>query len=265
MERFLFTLTVWMVSFLGLSAHPPASPLELQVRVNDRCRPVYSHGGKHYIEALKGREYTLVMINHSDRRLAVALAVDGLNTIDARHTEPRKAMKWVLEPHGTVEISGWQVSSDRARRFYFTSESDSYGAALGQTQNLGVISAAVFREKAPAVEAEYRRDAPAPAAPAGGVPPESKARGELSSSLEKQNHDEKSEDFAATGMGDSMSHRVERVRMELEPNPVQTINLRYEFRSSLVRLGVLPQGQDRLDRREHAQGFEAPKWCPEPR
>ena len=263
MERLLFTLTVWMVSFIGLSAHPSAWPLELQVRVDGHARTVYSHDGRHYIEALRGREYTLVMTNHSDRRLAVALAVDGLNTIDARHTEPRKAMKWVIEPHDSVEISGWQVSSDRARRFYFTSESDSYGAALGQTQNLGIISAAVFREKAPAVETEYRREAPAPAAPGAGASAESK--GQLSSNLEKQKRDEKPEDFAATGMGDSMSHRVERVRMELEPNPVQTINLRYEFRNALVKLGVLPQGQDRLERREHAQGFEAPQWCPEPR
>lgn len=263
MERLFFTLTVWMLSFFSLSAHPSAWPLELQVRVDGHTRPVYSHGGKHYLEALKGREYTLVMINHSDRRLAVALAVDGLNTIDARHTEPRKAMKWVIEPHDTVEISGWQVSSDRARCFYFTSESDSYGAALGQTQNLGIISAAVFREKAPAVEAEYRREAPAPATPGAGAPAESK--GQLASSLDKQKCEDRAEDLAATGMGDSMSHRVERVRMELEPNPVQTINLHYEFRNALVKLGVLPQGRDRLERREHAQGFESPKWCPEPR
>ena len=83
--------------------------------------------------------------------------------------------------------------------------------------------------------------------------------------MEKSQCDEKSEDFAATGMGDSMSHRVERVRLELEPNPVQTINLRYEFRNSLVKLGVLPQSQDRLEQREHARGFENPSWCPEPR
>jgi hypothetical protein len=39
------------------------------------------------------------------------------------------------------------MSTERARRFYFTDERDSYGAKLGQTANLGVISAVIFRER----------------------------------------------------------------------------------------------------------------------
>ena len=49
-------------------------------------------------------------------RVAVALSVDGLNTIDARHTSPWNASKWVLEPYETITIGGWQMSSERARR-----------------------------------------------------------------------------------------------------------------------------------------------------
>ena len=44
-------------------------------------------------------------------------------------------------------ISGWQVNDRTARSFYFTGErGTSYGAALGQTDNLGVIEAVFFRE-----------------------------------------------------------------------------------------------------------------------
>src|SRR5207253_10868321 len=50
---------------------------------------------------------------------------DGLNTIDARHTGAWDAHKWVIEPYGTIYVRGWQMSSENARRFYFTSERDS--------------------------------------------------------------------------------------------------------------------------------------------
>src|SRR6185295_1114851 len=39
------------------------------------------------------------------------------------------------------------MSSENARRFYFTTERDSYAAKLGQAANLGVISAVFFRER----------------------------------------------------------------------------------------------------------------------
>jgi len=49
--------------------------------------------------------------------VAVALSVDGLNTIDARETTAAGARKWVLDPYQIVTISGWQTSQTEARRF----------------------------------------------------------------------------------------------------------------------------------------------------
>jgi hypothetical protein len=59
---------------------------------------------------------------------------------------------------------------------------------------------------------------------------------------------------------------VRQVSMDLENAPAHTVNIRYEFRAQLVRLGVLRDvaAADPLKRREHAQGFE-PGFCPEPR
>ena len=114
----------------------------------------YAHGGRWYVEALKGREYAIRLHNPYDVRVAVALSVDGLNTIDARQTTAADARKWVLDPYQTVTISGWQTSQTEARRFEFTTEARSYGQALGATANLGVISAAFFRERARSVVPE---------------------------------------------------------------------------------------------------------------
>src|SRR5215213_1771721 len=120
---------------------------DLEVLVNGRPLTEYYARGRTYIEALQSAEYELRVRNNSADRIAVALSVDGLNTIDARHSSAWNASKWVIEPYQTITISGWQMSSERARRFYFTNERDSYGAKLGQTANLGVIAAVFFRER----------------------------------------------------------------------------------------------------------------------
>ena len=84
-------------------------------------------------------------------RAGVALSVDGLNTIDARHSSAADARKWLLGPYETVTISGWQTSRTEARRFEFTTEARSYGQALGEADNLGVISAVFFKERVAAI------------------------------------------------------------------------------------------------------------------
>ena len=103
----------------------PYTNFDLEVLVNGRPLAEYYARGRTYIEALQGAEYELRVRNGSPDRVAVALSVDGLNTIDARHTSAWNASKWVIEPYQTITISGWQMSSERARRFYFTNERDS--------------------------------------------------------------------------------------------------------------------------------------------
>ena len=87
--------------------------------------------------------------------------MDGLNSIDARTTSSSEARKWILGPYETIVLDGWQTSSMTARRFFFTSEERSYGAWLGRTKNLGIVAAAVFRERRPqpiSLEREESRD-----------------------------------------------------------------------------------------------------------
>lgn len=236
-------------------------PVEgIDILVNDVAQPRYAHRGRWYVEALKGREYAIRITNPYGVRVAVALSVDGLNTIDAQQTTATAARKWVLGPYETVTISGWQTSRTEARRFEFTTEEHSYGQALGKTANLGVISAVFFKERVSTRMTEGARDSNSPA-PAAAQPPAETQRGEASANRAKKSDNE----YAATGMGGRTGHVVSRVWMDLEDAPAKTVNIRYEFRPQLVKLGVLKSTPTagHLERRERARGFE-PGFCPEP-
>lgn len=243
------------------------SAFELAVLVDGAPRREYEARGTIYVEALRGREYTLRLTNPTSRRVAVALSVDGLNTIDARHTSAKDAAKWVIGPYDTIEISGWQVSDRAARSFFFTGERDSYGAALGQTENLGVIEAVFFLEREPETTwwkpwRRYGEDQRSDAAGAAEAPGAREGARRESSKSQAPEAAVPDDDYAATGMGDRHRHDVHTVEMRLEDSPAASVRIRYEFRNQLVELGVLPESVAPLHRREHASGFE--RYCPEP-
>ena len=188
----------------------------------------------------------------------------------------REASKWILGPYETSTLEGWQTSSSMARRFYFTTEQDSYGAWLGKTRNLGVISAAVFREKVRKPSPVYRQDVEKKgrrfAPRSSGKRESERQRGSASSADAPESRlaaqEALSDDLAATGIGRQMDHRVRRVRFEGESRPAAVLNIRYEYHDALVRLGVLPpeyaQREDPLTRRERARGFHDSGFAPDP-
>ncbi len=215
--------------------------------------------GTTYVEALPEAEYEIRLRNGSPHRVAVALAVDGLNTVDARTTSPRHARKWVLDPWQSVTISGWQTDSGTARRFFFTTEDRSYGAWLGRTSNLGVVEAVVFRER-PARPFVTEKGTTGGRDAAAGAPASPEAQRRQRSEAGEY-RPAPADDYAATGIGREVSNPVYQVHMDLERQPAAELRLRYEYRRELLRLGVLrPYPRpDPLDRREQARGF-----CPDP-
>ena len=245
-----------------ITPRKPYSSFELDVIVNGRPLTEYFARGRTYVEALQGAEYELRLRNSSPDRVAVALSVDGLNTIDARHTSAWNASKWVIEPYQTITISGWQMSTERARRFYFTNERDSYGAKLGQTANLGVISAVFFKERRPISpvtppsisrdrDSEELRSQEAPSS----SPKSKSAAG--TGSQDRAAQPTPNDDYAATGIGRSVRHDVRWVNMDLDSRPAGEVSMRYEYYSALLRLGVVPRPREPypLYRREDARGF----------
>jgi hypothetical protein len=237
---------------------PIYRPFELNVLVNGRPLTEYHARGTTYVEAIRGAEYELEIRNPLPHRVAVALSVDGLNSIDARHTSAWNASKWVIEPYGRITIGGWQMSSERARRFYFTDERDSYAAKLGQTANIGVITAVFFRERGrypvpitpPPTsrrdQSDRNQSQPAPSS-------ESAQEGRA---LKRAPSDD---EYAATGIGRSVRNDVRWIDMDLDSNAAAQLTIRYEYSSALRRLGVVPRPYvvepDPLRRREQSRGF----------
>jgi hypothetical protein len=250
---------------------------EVEVWVGGRPLEEYVARGKRYVEALEGAEYELRIRNPLGERVAVALSVDGLNSIDARRTTAWNASKWVINPYQTITIRGWQMSSSRARRFYFTTERDSYGAKIGQTANLGVISAVFFRERRPITvvpppvpmgdgrEESKQRNAPESSTSAGSARDSSGKSAARRPDVYPVPNDES----AATGIGRNVRHNVRWIDMELESRAAADVTIRYEYRAALVRLGILPRPYpypqpDPLPRRERSTGFDDHRYSPEP-
>jgi hypothetical protein len=273
---------------------------ELSVVVDGARVAEYRLGDRIYVEAIRGRNFHLRLRNPGPERVAVAVSVDGRNVIDAKRTTAASAAKWVLGPYEVLEIPGWQVSGDTARRFYFTETSSSYAAWLGDTRNVGTIEAVFFRERRPTPPyvtehrkletpgAESRDDQaeraqePVEGGVEGGVPggvpaPPSSPQpviaeegGSKDSARESRPREgakrrmpsSESDRYAATGAGERTDFPVQWVQFDEDPRPAASIRLRYEFRPELIRLGVLLPREDFYGR-ERGRGFDR-EYAPDP-
>jgi hypothetical protein len=236
----------------------------------DGCEaPEYEHGGRIYVEALRGRDFALRLSNPTSERIAVAVSVDCRNVIDADRTTAYRAAKWILYPGQTLDVPGWQVSGEISRKFFFTDTARSYAKWLGDTRNVGTIEAVFFREKRrrpqPLVGdlgADTRSESAEGAPGETAAPPSRDAQAQAKPDAETRRKAQ-SERYAATGIGDKTDFSVRRIEFEEDPTPVARLALRYEFRRELVRLGVIPRVEDDLAERERARGFE-PRYAPDP-
>lgn len=283
-KSLLVLLTLGTLCAAAPAEAASSGPYSMDVLVNGVPAREYYARGTTYIEAKQGREYTIRLTNHTGSRVAVALAVDGLNSIDARHTSAYDARKWILGPYESMEVRGWQTSSSTSRAFYFTSEGGSYGAWMGDTRNLGNLSAAFFQEEVSRPRAVYqppptyreydgeelsmrdsmggassneaRREAPSAAAPQAESRSAAKAApsgsaGRMAAPVEK-------DELAATGIGREQHNSVYSVNFKHGRNPSAVVTVRYEYRPKLIELGILPPPVYRPDpmvRREHSSGF----------
>ena len=269
MERSMLLCAALASAAASLSASGGPA-YSLSVLVDGSAVPEYAARNRVYVEALKGKEFVLRITNPTGRRVAVALSVDGRNVIDAKRTGSQEAAKWVLSPWETIDVPGWQVSGATARRFFFTETSKSYAKWLGDTANVGTIEAVFYRERErqperPQPLTRYKESPSAPKSEAGASGRDN-ALADKASPPSAQSSPRRAETeadaFAATGIGDATEFPVQWVAFEAESSPAARIALRYEFRTELVRLGVLPR-PDELFARDRARGFEH-EYAPDP-
>lgn len=206
---------------------------------------------KVYAEAVKGDNYRIKVRNRLDRRVGVVIAVDGRNIINGGKSWLSSSERmYIIEPYGSGEYSGWRASDERINRFYFSAVPASYAAAFGDTSAMGVISVAVYPEVQryqslpqlqsrwiPSGERDHVGRGAAAADRAESAPAAPAPSGE-SSSRRAARSARKSADNAGTGYGHEEYSPVEIVAFEAEKTAVETIHFKYEWQSTLCKLGI---------------------------
>jgi hypothetical protein len=247
-----------MVCTANVWAGSVGDAVEVRIVTDDgRALATYPVKMKHavkkvYAEAVKGDHYRIEVRNRLNRRVGLVIAVDGRNIISGEKSWLRNSERmYILEPYGSGEFAGWRTGQERINRFYFTDVPDSYAAAFGDESAMGVITVAAYPEqrhhyKPPPVPPEQSgpyggrthdgvgngsaaadRAAEAPAAALTGGMKKDSARAEQAL------------DGAGTGYGREEYSPVETVAFEAEKRAVETIHFKYEWRSTLCRLGVV--------------------------
>jgi hypothetical protein len=208
----------------------------------------------------------------------VVVAVDGRNIISgARSDLERGEPMYILGPWDTQIYSGWRTSLADVHEFYFTDWQDSYAEAFGDRSARGVIAVAVYREKERRLplfgggsrddgrerEAEARGSATPPppaasgnvassAAPAPGSAGTAQAdngsgkrgasadkSGVLADGAAKSQRSEATESEPGTGYGDRRDEPAVRVAFDPESRASSRLFLKYEWRETLCRKGVI--------------------------
>jgi len=207
---------------------------------------------KLYAEATKGEHYRIVVKNRLNRRVGLVIAVDGRNIISGDKSWLKNSERmYILEPYESGEFNGWRSSQERVNRFYFTDAPDSYAAAFGDGSAMGVIAVSAFREKQtyqpppllslapPRSSHDSIREDKGAASGRTAAPsavPEMQAR----KAERAQEHFEKS---AGTGYGRDEYSPTRIVEFEAEKRPVHTAYIKYEWRTTLCRMGVISCSQ----------------------
>lgn len=202
-------------------------------KASGRVRPPDTH--RAYVEALQGERYAVRVTNRTGERVGLVIAVDGRNILSGKksHLRPDERM-YILPPHESATYEGWRTERDTVNRFYFTDPGDSYAGAFGDYSAMGVVAVAVYREKEIPVAFDRResREWNRAPAPQGGAPGAESAAPRAAAPQRKSGD-------AGTGFGEEHYSPVVRVEFEPDRRVAERHFLKYEWRDTLCRKGVI--------------------------
>jgi len=187
---------------------------------------------KQYLEARRGETYGIVIRNRTSERIGVVVAVDGRNIISGRRSELANSEEmYLVNAWDEGRYDGWRTGRDTVHRFYFTDPGDSYSErTFHDASAMGVIAVAVYREKErPVPEMKLRENAPA--APEADL-------------SKKDASPRAKEEAAGTGFGSAQYSPTVQMAFEPEAAAVQKVLMKYEWRETLCRKGVIRCGQE---------------------
>ncbi len=191
---------------------------------------------KQFVEAHKSEHYGIVVRNMTAERIGVVVAVDGRNIISGKRSElANNEEMYLVDAYDQGRFDGWRTDHDTVHGFYFTEPGDSYSErTFHDASAMGVIAVAVYREKVwPAPERKLQQSAPA-------APQADRARKGASMAAK--------EESAGTGFGDAQYSPTVKVAFEPEPIPSQKTLIKYEWRETLCRKGIIRCGQENANR-----------------
>lgn len=175
-------------------------------------------GKRSYIVAQDNERYTIRIRNNSSERVGLVIAVDGRNILSGQksYLRPNEKM-YVLQPYASAEYAGWRTGRNEVNRFFFTDMDNSYSAAWGDFSAMGIIAVAAFPERHQQ-EQHYR---------------DRKQHGKKSGKIDKQGKS------AGTGFGEERWSPSRAVRFVAQQHPMMQEFIKYEYRSSLCRRGIV--------------------------
>ncbi|MBN1663049.1 MAG: hypothetical protein JW943_05560 [Deltaproteobacteria bacterium] len=248
----IFILFVFLSSSAG--AMVSGNAVDVSIVTDDgTILPTYHAKTRHdvkkfYAEAGKGDHYRIEVRNRLNRRVGLVIAVDGRNIISGSKSWLKNNERmYILEPYGFGEYSGWRTAQDRINRFYFTDVPESYAAAFGDESAMGIIAVAVYpevRHCKPSISRFWPSLGANEEMKSAGTADKSAARDEAPSSSMRESKGRQSEpeqklESAGTGYGRDEYSPSRIVAFEPERRAVETICVKYEWRSTLCKLGVI--------------------------
>lgn len=269
--------TACVASAHGPQVHEtPGALVGLAVEVEGRETPLYparDGSGRYYFEAREGARYALRLVNRSGERVAALLLVDGINVISGeREILPspgsRPGRMYVLSPWDSTLVQGWRTSLHDVRRFTFVDERASYAARTGQASGrMGWVQLAVYRERRPFLRHDRDLGTPVPRPweeADEGRPSAQKAAPSAEAETMRERGAAPRSSYPGTGWGQRTEDQATVVSFEPEGAPSQTQALRYEYRSALLSLGILPRPDERARLRQRERGEDGfarpPRW-----
>jgi hypothetical protein len=250
--------------------------VDVEILVGGDAAPLYIKPGtwnRRYFEAFKGRNYALSVRNNTGRRVAVLIAVDGINVVNGDRSSLRSnEPMYVLDPWERTVIQGWRTSMQDVRRFVFVDEHRSYAERTGQANgDLGWIRVLSFREQQnvwgpPAYKDSRDREGRGDEPYAGRAGEEQERAAPNETRAQKPNATDKSNGSGldanpGTGWGDPRHDPVQRTWFVPAGGPTDQLVFRYEYAAGLRALGIVPD-RNRTWEREHGHyGFaQPPRW-----
>lgn len=231
---FCLALAGSLLFSLSASAHRVDEETDLVIHdvTADHDLTVYEHEGRNYVAGTPGHKYEVRIYNRVPTRALAVVSVDGLNVLTGKPAHPSQG-GYVVPAFEQVGVDGWRKSLSEVAAFTFTSIPDSYAARTGQAQNVGVIGAALFRERAYIVRERRYSDR----VEEGVFAPHNQAP---SSSQEKS-----SERSLGTGHGPRQDSNAREVAFErASPHPDRVLTIYYDSEASLRRRGIIPSERE---------------------